>query len=85
METNSESIELEGLMVHAQWVRRLADALVGSACDAEDVVQETWLAAMLRPPESGENLRAWLATVLRNVVRQRSASTAAVWGSTDGT
>ena len=36
---------------HARWLRRLALGILrGDAAAAEDVVQETWLAAVSRPP-----------------------------------
>jgi RNA polymerase sigma factor (sigma-70 family) len=61
----------EQLLAHAEWAQALAQRLVGDASTADDVVQETWLAAMGRPPRAGEPLRPWLSRVLGNVVRQR--------------
>lgn len=60
----------EALLEHARFVRGLARALAGGAASAEDVEQETWLAALSRPPRSGRSLRGWLATVARNVARR---------------
>lgn len=55
------------LLALAPWMRSLALALVGGE-RAEDLLQETWLAAARR----GEGLRdprAWLAKVMRNAAR----------------
>ena len=64
----------EQLLVHAQWVRRLALRMVSDPNVADDVVQETWMRAMERPP-SGDvqstSVRAWLARVVRSSVLQR--------------
>jgi RNA polymerase sigma-70 factor (ECF subfamily) len=57
------------LLRHAAWLRALARTLVGEA-DADDVVQETWVAAVARRPSAVHSLRAWLGAVARNVVRQ---------------
>ncbi len=55
----------EALLIHARFLRGLTRALVVDDARAEDLVQETWLAAVRRPPVEGD-LRAWLARVLRN-------------------
>ena len=56
---------------HAGFVRRLARSLVRDESRADDVVQETWLAALEEPPRStGDGLRGWLATVARNLARK---------------
>lgn len=63
----------EQLLVHAQWVRRLARQLVSDPDLAEDAVQETWVAAMRQPPRgdaSSPSVRAWLAQVLRRSLLQ---------------
>src|SRR6185369_2340502 len=39
---------------------------------ADDLVQETWIAAMRRPPRMDEPVRPWLDQVLRNLVRMRA-------------
>ena len=63
---------LAELLQHAGWTRRLARGLVGSDVAADDVVQDTWLAALRRPPDPGRPLRPWLGTVVRNKVFNRS-------------
>jgi RNA polymerase sigma factor (sigma-70 family) len=51
--------ELAGL--HA-----LARSLVHGDADADDLIQDTAIAAMAHPPDADRPLRPWLATVLRN-------------------
>ena len=63
--------EMEHLLSHGQWLRRLASSLVVADGDAEDLVQETWLAALVRGPGRREESRAWLARVLRNKASTR--------------
>jgi len=64
------SAPVETLLEHANWLRRLARSLVGDAQRAEDLSQETWLRALENPPDGDRPLRGWLATVMRNVLRQ---------------
>src|SRR5215216_4936310 len=57
------------LLAHTAWLRRLAVALLGSSPVVDDVVQETWTAALARPPSQQGSLRPWLRVVLQNLVR----------------
>jgi RNA polymerase sigma-70 factor (ECF subfamily) len=59
----------EALLAHAGWVRRLASELVHGSDRVDDVVQETWLAALEGRAEP-RRPRAWLRGVVANVVRQ---------------
>src|SRR5262245_37939691 len=59
----------EDLLLHAAWLRRLAASLVGAGAD--DLVQETWLAALRHPAARPGPLGPWLAQVLRNLARMR--------------
>lgn len=60
----------EALLQHAGFLRALARSLLLDEGHAEDVVQETWLAALRRPPpETGA--RGWLAAVTRNLALKR--------------
>ncbi len=70
MTGSSHSVEITDLLAHADWVGQLARRLVSSPAQAEDVVQETWVAALERPPAHGDNPRGWLGQVARNVARQ---------------
>ena len=57
------------LVEHAAFVRRLAFQLLRDDAAADDAAQETIVRALERPPREGPGIRAWLVTVLRNVVR----------------
>ena len=67
------------LLSHADFVRRLARALVGQDSDAEDLVQEAYLATPVHPPRDLDAgpLRSWLRSVVRNsdAQRRRGAAT----------
>ena len=76
MQPAPDTIRLEDLIAHAVWVRGLARSLVGDAHAAEDVVQDTWLAALRTPPREDRNLRAWLGRVVANFARQRGRGAA---------
>jgi RNA polymerase sigma-70 factor (ECF subfamily) len=69
----SARFDAEELLRHATWLRALARALVRPD-DVDDVVQETWAAALAHPPGSAAALRAWLERVVRNVAFQFSRS-----------
>ena len=47
-------------------LRRLATALTADAAQADDLVQDTWVAALRRPPEERDGAGPWLRTVMRN-------------------
>ncbi len=59
------------LVEHAAWMRRLALALTGGEADADDLVQEAYVAALNRPPDPSRAPRPWLAEVVRNAWRMR--------------
>lgn len=65
------SPDMTELLTHADWVRRLARELVRDEHRVDDVVQETWVAAMRSPPGDSSNVRGWLAKVVRNIARGR--------------
>jgi RNA polymerase sigma-70 factor (ECF subfamily) len=54
------------LLQHVEFVRRLAHSLVGDAHGAEDVAQETWVAALRAPHGELASAPSWLARVTRN-------------------
>lgn len=73
MDPSHQSSHIESLLKeHAPFLRRLAAALVSQPDVAEDVVHETWLAALRTPQMSLGNPRAWLASVLRKKVVSRA-------------
>lgn len=71
MTPDSDTSGPEPVLEHLAWVRRLALALVRDRNVADDLIQETWLAALRNPPPPDRPQRAWLARVLRNAARQR--------------
>jgi RNA polymerase sigma-70 factor (ECF subfamily) len=73
MPARSAPLELEVLLEHADWLRRLARALVSDDL-VDDVVQETWVASLRQPPRQEDAVRAWLRRVAGNVVRTRFRS-----------
>lgn len=56
---------VESLLAETSWLRRLADELVPKA-DRDDLVQDVIVRA-LQQRETPQSLRAWLATVARNL------------------
>lgn len=64
----------ERLLDQAGWVRRLARHLVHDPDRADDLVQDTWVAALRRPPQATDvaGTRSFLGRVLRNALRQRT-------------
>ena len=59
-----QHVGLNELLAHEGWVRRLALQLSPNAEVAEDITQQTWLAALEAPPRA--RTRRWLSRVLRN-------------------
>ncbi len=68
------AVHLDLLLAHREWVRTLALALTRDENEADDVEQQTWLAAMTSPPSTGESPRGWLTTVARNAARKQGRS-----------
>lgn len=64
-------LDPEALLVEAAWLKRLAVTLAGDADDADDLVQESWIAAWRRAPDTSRPLRPWLGKVLRDESRMR--------------
>jgi RNA polymerase sigma factor (sigma-70 family) len=60
----------EEYLRHAGALRALARTLVADESAADDVAQDTWLAALRRPPSDAGNPRGWLAAAARNAARQ---------------
>jgi RNA polymerase sigma factor (sigma-70 family) len=56
------------LREHGPFLQRLARGLVRDEHLAEDLVHDTWAAALSRPPEVWRDPRGWLASVLRRRV-----------------
>jgi RNA polymerase sigma-70 factor (ECF subfamily) len=69
MDEQNRVTDLEELLQNASWVKNLAYASLRDYALAEDVSQEVLLKAIAEPKRSGRVLRAWLATVTRNMAR----------------
>src|SRR5262245_12950464 len=67
---------LSELLANSEWLRRLARSLVRDDAQADDLVQETWMAALTHPPRQPGTARPWLRTILRNVVRMKARAQA---------
>lgn len=67
----------EHLLAQTAWIRRLARQLVRDDDLAEDLVQDTMVIALTRPPLHAAALRQWLRRVLTHLVFQRHRSEAA--------
>ncbi len=60
------TLDISSLLAEKAWVRALARSLLFDPDRADDVVQETWLAALESPPRQSSSLRGWLRSVVRN-------------------
>jgi RNA polymerase sigma-70 factor (ECF subfamily) len=63
---------MDELLAHAAWIGSLARSLVRDHATADDLVQQTWMAALSSPPSGDKPLRPWLARVLQNFALQRT-------------
>ena len=70
MNAQSTTPSPEELLGHSRWLRALARSLVLDDAEADDLVQETWLAVLSRPLPTLRDPRAWLAGVARNLARR---------------
>ncbi|MHC4954502.1 MAG: sigma-70 family RNA polymerase sigma factor [Planctomycetota bacterium] len=61
----------ENLVAHAGFIRSVARTLLLDDHEVDDVVQQTLLAAIEKPPRRAGPLKPWLATVARNLARMR--------------
>ncbi|MEQ8764313.1 MAG: sigma-70 family RNA polymerase sigma factor [Planctomycetota bacterium] len=67
MPQDTPAIPPDHLVEHAEFLRRLARRLVTDDASAEDVVQDTMVAAITHPPKRAGSLRPWLATITRRL------------------
>lgn len=61
---------IEDLLAHARWVESLAHQLVSDPAIADDLAQSTLLVALHGSARPVKRPRAWLARVLRNLLRE---------------
>ncbi len=67
-------LDPERLLAEDQFVRGLARHLLRDAHGAEDLAQQTWVAALQQPDLPPASLRGWLATVVRRLAGRRARS-----------
>ncbi len=65
----------ETLLQHEPFIRAVVRGLLFDEGRVQDVVQETWLTALRRPPRAGGSLRAWLARVAENLAKDSYRNT----------
>jgi len=71
---SADAPRLSDLLQHREFLERFARSLARDPAVADDVIQETWLTALERPPKHHGDLRAWLRRVARNAFLQRHRS-----------
>ncbi len=64
------SPEPDWLLQQTSWIRGLALSLVGDATRAEDLVQDTLVAALAHGPPIERCSPSWFSTVVRNLARK---------------
>jgi RNA polymerase sigma factor (sigma-70 family) len=69
--TTTTTVTVEDLLAKAAWARKLARNLLHDGDSADDLVQETWIAALRAKPDREQPLRPWLGRVLRNRAANR--------------
>lgn len=65
--TNPDRPNLDELLEHSPWLRKLAIGLVRDESRADDVVQQAYLAAVERPPADLRSPGGWLRRVVTNL------------------
>jgi len=69
MDDSARTASTEELLSDAGWLRRFARRLTADADEAGELEQETWHAALTRPPKGAR--RPWLQAVATNLWRRR--------------
>jgi RNA polymerase sigma-70 factor (ECF subfamily) len=64
--THEPTVSIEELLRHGEFLGKLAGRLASDRASAEDLVQDVWVKALSRPPAAADNLKQWLAQVLRH-------------------
>jgi RNA polymerase sigma-70 factor (ECF subfamily) len=64
----------EQMLQDVAWLKRLATTLAGNSDDADDLVQESWIAAWRRQPDADRPIRPWLAKVVRDLAGMKHRS-----------
>jgi DNA-directed RNA polymerase specialized sigma24 family protein len=61
----------QALLRERAWLRGLVAHLVGDGPERDDILQDVGLLTLTRAPQEVHSVRAWLATVVRNVALRR--------------
>lgn len=64
----------EQLLQDIAWLKSLATTLANDRDDADDLVQEAWIAAWRRQPDATRPMRAWLTKVVRDLAGMKHRS-----------
>ncbi|NVB84996.1 MAG: RNA polymerase sigma factor [Kofleriaceae bacterium] len=64
----------EQLFQDVAWLKSLATRLANDRDDADDLVQEAWIAAWRRQPDAARPMRAWLTKVVRDLAGMKHRS-----------
>ena len=64
----------ELLLQDIAWLKSLATRLATNRDDADDLVQEAWIAAWRRQPDATRPMRAWLTKVVRDLAGMKRRS-----------
>lgn len=72
--------DLEAVLAHSSWVRALAERLVRDPGEADDIVQETWIAADRQRPGLENGLKPWLSAVVRKLALRKRRDRARIAG-----
>jgi len=75
MSSSDPSTAIALLLRERAWVHALARALTRDEDAADDLEQQTWVAALERPPSDTRSPRGWLATVLHRLAGRSRRST----------
>jgi RNA polymerase sigma-70 factor (ECF subfamily) len=74
MQASPRNAEFDRLLLQSRWLGELAHRLARDPATADDLVQETWRAALEHPRPAIRDPRGWLASLLANFARQRARS-----------
>src|SRR5262245_50038301 len=74
MSSKYSSWSADELLAIAEFVRALTRRLLDDHA-ADDVAQDTWLAALTRPPREGASVRGWLSAVVHTLSRRARRTT----------
>lgn len=64
----------EQLLQDIAWLKSLATMLANDRDDADDLVQEAWIAAWRRQPDATRPMRGWLTKVVRDLAGMKHRS-----------